>query len=451
MKKLSLVISAALISSTLALTSAPAHANLPLAVNGKTLPSLAPMLERTTPAVVSISVKGTHEVQQRVPDAFRFFFGNPRRGQESQERPFEGLGSGVIIDSDEGYIVTNNHVIAEADEILVTLKDGRQLEAKKIGADPESDIALLQVEADNLTEIKVSDSDQLRVGDFAVAIGSPFGLGQTVTSGIVSALGRAGLNVESFEDFIQTDAAINSGNSGGALVNLRGELIGINTAILGPNGGNVGIGFAIPSNMMKNLVGQILEFGEVRRGVLGVAGRSVNGEIAKAMELETTQGGFIEQVNPDSAAAEAGLKAGDVITKVNGKTVKTFAELRGKIGSLGAGKEVDLTVVRDGKEKRFTAKLKQAEAANVEAASLHRMLEGAELDNNADGKGVEISNVERGSPAESIGLKAGDIISGVNRTRTETIGDLRNYLKDHTGVLALNVVRGNRSMYLMIR
>lgn len=451
MKKLSLVISAALISSTLALTSAPAHANLPLAVNGKTLPSLAPMLERTTPAVVSISVKGTHEVQQRVPDAFRFFFGNPRRGQGSQERPFEGLGSGVIIDSDEGYIVTNNHVIAEADEILVTLKDGRQLEAKKIGADPESDIALLQVEADNLTEIKVSDSDQLRVGDFAVAIGSPFGLGQTVTSGIVSALGRAGLNVESFEDFIQTDAAINSGNSGGALVNLRGELIGINTAILGPNGGNVGIGFAIPSNMMKNLVGQILEFGEVRRGVLGVAGRSVNGEIAKAMELETTQGGFIEQVNPDSAAAEAGLKAGDVITKVNGKTVKTFAELRGKIGSLGAGKEVDLTIVRDGKTKQFTAKLKQAEAANVEAASLHRMLEGAELDNNAEGKGVEISSVERGSPAESIGLKAGDIISGVNRTPTETIGDLRNYLKDHTGVLALNVVRGNRSMYLMIR
>ncbi|MCH2056882.1 MAG: Do family serine endopeptidase [Thalassotalea sp.] len=451
MKKLSLVISAALISSTLALTSAPAHANLPLAVNGKTLPSLAPMLERTTPAVVSISVKGTHEVQQRVPDAFRFFFGNPRRGQESQERPFEGLGSGVIIDSDEGYIVTNNHVIAEADEILVTLKDGRQLEAKKIGADPESDIALLQVEADNLTEIKVSDSDQLRVGDFAVAIGSPFGLGQTVTSGIVSALGRAGLNVESFEDFIQTDAAINSGNSGGALVNLRGELIGINTAILGPNGGNVGIGFAIPSNMMKNLVGQILEFGEVRRGVLGVAGRSVNGEIAKAMELETTQGGFIEQVNPDSAAAEAGLKAGDVITKVNGKTVKTFAELRGKIGSLGAGKEVDLTIVRDGKTKQFTAKLKQAEAANVEAASLHRMLEGAELDNNAEGRGVEISSVEQGSPAESIGLKAGDIISGVNRTPTETIGDLRNYLKDHTGVLALNVVRGNRSMYLMIR
>ncbi|MFD2165007.1 Do family serine endopeptidase [Thalassotalea euphylliae] len=450
MKKLSLAISAALISGSIALTTAPAHANLPMAVEGQTLPSLAPMLERTTPAVVSISVKGTHEIQQRVPDAFRFFFGNPRNGQP-QERPFQGLGSGVIIDADEGYIVTNNHVVEEADEIMVTLKDGRQVEAKKIGADPGSDIALLQIDEDNLTEIKVADSDVLRVGDFTVAIGSPFGLGQTVTSGIVSALGRSGLNVESFEDFIQTDAAINSGNSGGALVNLRGELIGINTAIIGPNGGNVGIGFAIPSNMMKNLVSQIIEFGEVRRGVLGVAGRSVNGEIAKAMELETTQGGFIEQVTPDSAAAEAGLKAGDVITKVNGKTVRTFSELRGKIGSIGAGKKVKLTVVRDGKEKKFTVKLKQAEATNVEAASLHPMLDGAELDNSTDGKGINITDVERGSAAEAVGLKAGDIVTGVNRTRINTIGELRSYLKDHKGVLALNVLRGNRTMYLMIR
>ncbi|REL25664.1 Do family serine endopeptidase [Thalassotalea euphylliae] len=451
MKKLSLVISAALISGSIALSSSPAYANLPIVVEGQTLPSLAPMLERTTPAVVSISVKGTHEVNQRVPDAFRFFFGNPRRNQQPQERPFQGLGSGVIIDADEGYIVTNNHVVEEADEILVTLKDGRQLEAKKIGSDAESDIALLQVEDDNLTEIKMADSDRLRVGDFTVAIGSPFGLGQTVTSGIVSALGRSGLNIENFEDFIQTDAAINSGNSGGALVNLHGELIGINTAILGPNGGNVGIGFAIPSNMMNNLVNQIVEFGEVRRGVLGVAGRSVNGEIVKAMALETTQGGFVEQVVADSAAAEAGIKAGDVITEVNGKMVKTFAELRGKIGSIGAGKKVKLTVIRDGKKKKFTVKLKQANTANVEAASLHRMLEGAELDNNADGKGVEITEVERDSAAEAVGLKAGDMITGVNRQDIRTIAELRNYLKDNTGVLALKVVRGNRAMYLMIR
>ena len=287
MKNLSVIINSVLLSSTLAMASLPAHAALPQTVSGQNVPSLAPMLEQVTPGVVLISVRGTHEVQQRVPDAFKFFFGNPRQGQgQQQERQFRGLGSGVIIDADKGYIVTNSHVINDADEIQITLKDGRQLEAKKIGGDKASDIALLQIDADNLVEVKTADSDSLRVGDFAVAIGSPFGLGQTVTSGIVSALGRSGLNVENYEDFIQTDAAINSGNSGGALINLRGELIGINTAILGPNGGNVGIGFAIPSNMVENLVNQIIEFGEVRRGVLGVAGRSVNSEIAKAMELD---------------------------------------------------------------------------------------------------------------------------------------------------------------------
>lgn len=451
MKKLSFLISAALISSSLALSSAPTYANLPLSVEGQTMPSLAPMLERITPSVVSIAVKGTHEVDQRVPDAFKFFFGNPRNNNQPQERPFRGLGSGVIINADKGYIVTNNHVVEEADEIIVTLKDGRQLEAKKIGSDAESDIALLQIEADDITAIKVSDSDNLRVGDFAVAIGSPFGLGQTVTSGIVSALGRSGLNVENFEDFIQTDAAINSGNSGGALVNLRGELIGINTAILGPNGGNVGIGFAIPSNMMSNLVHQIVEFGEVRRGVLGVAGRSVNGEIAKAMELETSQGAFIEQVSPDSAAAEAGLQAGDVISKVNGKTVKSFSELRGKIGSIGAGKNVKLSIIRDGKNKQFTVKLKQAQSVNIEAENLHPMLKGAELDNASDGKGIEITSVEQNSPAYMVGLRGGDIIIGINRTPTENIAELRSYISDNKGVFALNVVRGNRTMYLMIR
>ena len=451
MKKFSVLISAAVVSSTLALTALPAHANLPLMVDGQQMPSLAPMLEQITPAVVSISVKGTQEVeQQNIPDAFRFFFGNPRRGQQQpQERPFRGLGSGVIINSKEGYVVTNNHVIDNADEILVTLKDGRQVEAKKLGSDEASDIALLQIEADDLTAIKVADSDSLRVGDFTVAIGSPFGLGQTVTSGIVSALGRSGLNIENFEDFIQTDAAINSGNSGGALVNLRGELIGINTAILGPNGGNVGIGFAIPSNMMNNLVSQIIEFGEINRGVLGVSGRSVNGEIAKALELETNQGGFIEQVVPDSAADEAGIKAGDVITKVNGKMVKSFSELRGKIGSIGAGKKVKITVARDGREKTFNVKLKKAESANIEAAVLHPMLDGAELENGT--KGIEITDVEQGSPAAAIGLQADDVIVGINRKRIENIGELRNFLKDHKGVFALNIQRNNANLFLMIR
>lgn len=456
MKKLSIIslpalLGAVLLSSSIIPHTANAFAIWPSSVEGKAMPSLAPMLEKSTPAVVSIAVKGTHEVKQNVPNIFRFF-GNPNQNpNQAQQRPFRGLGSGVIIDAKEGYIVTNNHVIEKADEILITLKDGRQVEAKKIGSDADSDIALLQVDADNLTEIKIADSDKLRVGDFAIAIGSPFGLGQTVTSGIVSALGRSGLNIEDYEDFIQTDAAINSGNSGGALVNLRGELIGINTAILGPNGGNIGIGFAIPSNMMNNLAKQIIEFGEVHRGVLGVSGRSVNSEIAKAMELETNQGGFIEQVSPESAADEAGIKPGDVITKVNGKSIKTFNELRGKIGSIGAGKEVDLTIVRNGKEKEFTVKLKQSQANNVAAASIHRMFEGAKLENKNNNKGVIVSKVEDDSPAQMVGLQEGDLITAINRTRIKNVADLRSYLKDKKGVFAVNIIRDNYSQYLMIR
>lgn len=451
MKKLSLLISAALVSSSFALTSLPAHSALPSSVDGQSVPSLAPMLEQVTPAVVSISVKGTQEVKQQVPDAFRYFFGRPRGGQQAQERPFQSQGSGVIIDAGEGYVVTNNHVVDQADEITVTLKDGRQITAKKLGSDAASDIALLQIEADDLTEIKVADSDKLRVGDFTVAIGNPFGLNQTVTSGIVSALGRSGLNIENYEDFIQTDAAINSGNSGGALVNLRGELIGINTAILGPNGGNVGIGFSIPSNMMKNLVNQIIEFGEIRRGVLGVIGGNVNSEIAKAMELETNQGGFVQQVVPDSAADEAGIKAGDVIVAINDKPVKSFNEIRGKIGTIGAGKKVKITLIRDGDKEVVTAKLKKADAPSIAAKAIHRMLEGATLENAEDNGGVEITGVEKGSPADAVGLKNGDIILGVNRSRTKNVADLRSFFDDKEGVFALNVLRDDATLYVMIR
>jgi serine protease Do/serine protease DegQ len=453
MKNLSVLINTVLLSSTIAMASLPVQAAMPQSLNGQTMPSLAPMLEQVTPGVVLISVRGTHEVEQRVPDAFKFFFGNPRQNQGQQkERQFRGLGSGVILDADKGYIVTNSHVINDADEIQITLKDGRQLEAKKIGGDEASDIALLQIDADDLIAVKVADSDRIRVGDFAVAIGSPFGLGQTVTSGIVSALGRSGLNIENYEDFIQTDAAINSGNSGGALINLRGELIGINTAILGPNGGNVGIGFAIPSNMVQNLVNQIIEFGEVRRGVLGVAGRSVNSEIAKAMELEVNQGAFVEQVTKDSAADDAGIRAGDVITKINGKMIKTFNELRGKIGSIGAGKTIKITVIRkDGKEKTYNVTLKKSEMAKIEAVSLHRMLDGAELENNDQGNGIVVAEIADNSPAAAVGLRKGDIINGINRQRINNIGELRSYLNDHKGVFALNVQRNNSSLFLMIR
>jgi len=451
MKKLSVLATSILLSGSVAFASLPAQANLPFSVSGQQLPSLAPMLTKVTPGVVLISVTGTHVDKQKIPEAFKFFFGNPNKGQPKQ-REFRGLGSGVIINADKGYIVTNNHVINEADEIQITLKDGRQIKAKKIGADESSDIALLQIDADNLTEVKLSDSDNLQVGDFAVAIGSPFGLGQTVTSGIISALGRSGLNRQNYEDFIQTDAAINSGNSGGALINLRGELVGINTAILGPNGGNVGIGFAIPSNMVDNIVKQIIEFGEVRRGYLGVLGRSINGEIAKALELDSSQGGFIEEVVQDSAADKAGIEAGDIIVAVNGKTVKTFAQIRGKIGSIGAGKNVELTVIKkDGSTINYDVTLKKAETAKVEAASIHKMFDGAELENNANNEGIDIKSVEENSPAALIGLKTGDRISGINRTSIKSIGELRSYINDNKGVFALNVVRRNSTLFLMIR
>ncbi len=361
MKKPMLAFTALALSLSTTLAPMPATAALPLSVDSQQLPSLAPMLEQVTPAVVSIAVEGKHVSKQRIPEAFRYFFGPDMPAEQTQERPFRGLGSGVIINADKGHIVTNYHVINGADKIKVQLHDGREYDAELIGGDQMSDIALLKLEqAKNLTAIKLADSDSIRVGDFSVAIGNPFGLGQTVTSGIVSALGRSGLNIENFENFIQTDAAINSGNSGGALVNLRGELIGINTAILGPNGGNIGIGFAIPSNMMKNLTEQIVEFGEVKRGMLGVQGGEVTSELAEALGYEASKGAFVSQVVADSAADKAGLAAGDIIVSINKKEIATFGELRAKIATLGAGKKVAIGIVRDGKAMSFDVVLGEA-------------------------------------------------------------------------------------------
>nr|WP_275425518.1 DegQ family serine endoprotease [Saliniradius amylolyticus] len=434
------------------------HAALPFfGEDEKQVPSLAPMLEEITPAVVSISVKGTQVSRQQIPEMFKFFFGPNMPDEQRQERPFRGLGSGVIIDAEKGYVVTNNHVVDNADEIVVKLTDGRELEAKKIGSDERSDIALLQVDADNLTAVTVADSDKLRVGDFVVAIGNPFGLNQTVTSGIVSALGRTNLNIVgngSYEDFIQTDAAINRGNSGGALVNLNGELIGINTAIYGPNGGNVGIGFAIPSTMMKNLVDQIVQYGEVRRGLLGIIGGNLDSDLAQAMNIGINQGAFVREVSPDSAAEKGGIQAGDIITSVDGKDIRSFTELRAKIGTLGAGTEVELTLLREGETRKVKVVLDEFAAQDVAARQLHPLLEGATF---ADGEteqglaGVEVSELAPRSPAAQLGLKEGDVIVGLNRQRVESVAALRNYLKDHEGVVALNVKRGRKSLYLVIR
>lgn len=442
----------AVVASSLGM-SATTQAGLPFFSDSKQeMPSLAPMLEEATPAVVSIAVEGTQTARRQVPEMFRYFFNAPQ--EQVQERPFKGLGSGVIIDADKGYVVTNNHVVDNADEITVKLKDGRELKAKKLGADEQSDIALLKIEPDELTALPIANSDEIRVGDYAIAIGNPFGLTQTVTSGIVSALGRSGLNIGGYEDFIQTDAAINRGNSGGALVNLRGELIGINTAIFGPNGGNVGIGFAIPSNMMKSLVDQIAEYGEVRRGLLGILGSDVDAGLADAMEAEVNKGAFISEVQPDTAAAKADLQAGDIITAVNGRAIRSFRELAARISSMGAGAEVELTILRKGETQKIAVVLDDAADTQVTAAQIHPALQGAELANGTDAagnEGVEVAELERGSPAARIGLQPEDVIVGVNRNRVTGVSEFRNALDEAQGVIALNVKRGNSTLYLLIR
>lgn len=446
------LVTVSILAAFLLAQPAPAQAKLPFFGAGdQEMPSLAPMLENVTPAVVNISVAGSREVRQRLPGLEQFL----GRGSElRQEQPFRGLGSGVIIDAKKGYVVTNHHVINEASDIQVTLKDGRSYKAKKIGEDPESDIALLQIEAEDLLQVELADSDALRVGDFTIAIGNPFGLGQTVTSGIVSALGRGGLGIEGYEDFIQTDAAINSGNSGGALVNLKGQLIGINTAILGPNGGNIGIGFAIPANMMKNLVAQFIEYGEVRRGALGIRGGDLNSEIAKAMKTKTNKGGWVQEVIPGSAADKAGLKSGDIITHLNGKQIGSFTEVRAKIATLGVGKEIALGILRDDKALTVKVTLEAAEATTAEAKVLHPMLAGASL---TDGKtpdgenGVVVDEVAARSPAEALGLEKGDVIVGVSRSRVSTTKELREILGKSSGIIALQVQRGNRILYVLIR
>ena len=456
MKKKSLLFSALAISMGLALSSLPAaNAALPAVVAGQQLPSLAPMLEKVLPAVVSVHIEGTQVQRQRIPEEFKFFFGPNVPSEKQSTRPFEGLGSGVIINAQKGYVLTNNHVINNADKIRVQLNDGREYEAKLLGRDEQTDIALLQLnDAKNLKEIKMADSDQLRVGDFAVAVGNPFGLGQTATSGIISALGRSGLNLEGLENFIQTDASINRGNSGGALVNLNGELIGINTAILAPGGGNIGIGFAIPSNMAQNLAQQLIEFGEVKRGLLGIKGSEMTSEMAKAFKVDAQRGAFVSEVLPKSAAAKADIKAGDVLISLDGKPINSFAELRAKIGTTAPGKTVKIGLLRNGKQQEVSVVLDNSSTSTTSAETLSPALQGASLTNGQlkdGGKGVQIEDVAKDSPAAQVGLQKGDIIVGVNRERVENITQLGKILESKPSVLALNIVRGEDTIYLLLR
>lgn len=457
MKKTTLLLSALTVSLGLTFSSVPAvNAALPVTVAGEQLPSLAPMLDKVLPAVVSVYVEGTQVQRQRIPEEFKFFFGPNMPSEQQSTRPFEGLGSGVIINADKGYVVTNNHVINNANKIRVQLNNGKEYQAKLIGRDEQSDIALLQLtdaQPKDLTSIKMADSDALRVGDFAVAVGNPFGLGQTATSGIVSALGRSGLNLEGLENFIQTDASINRGNSGGALVNLNGELIGINTAILAPSGGNVGIGFAIPSNMVQSLTEQLIQYGEVKRGMLGIKGSEMTAEMAKAFKVDAQRGAFVSEVMPKSAAAQAGIKSGDVIISLDGKTIGSFAELRAKVATAGAGKKVKMGLLREGKPLEVTVELQNNDQSSTNAESLIPSLQGATFNNGETKgtKGVVIKDVTKGSAAEKSGLQAGDVIIGINSDRIQNIGELRKILDSKPNILALNILRGEDNIYLILR
>lgn len=477
MKKTTLAMSALALSLGLALSPlAMAAETASSAATAQQMPSLAPMLEKVMPSVVSINVEGSTTVNTpRMPRNFQQFFGDNspfcQDGSPFQSSPFcqgggagddgqgggqqqkfMALGSGVIIDAAKGYVVTNNHVVDNANTIKVQMSDGRKFDAKVVGKDPRSDIALIQIQdPKNLTAIKLADSDALRVGDYTVAIGNPFGLGETVTSGIVSALGRSGLNAENYENFIQTDAAINRGNSGGALVNLNGELIGINTAILAPDGGNIGIGFAIPSNMVKNLTAQMVQYGQVKRGELGIMGTELNSELAKAMKVDAQRGAFVSQVMPNSSAAKAGIKAGDVITSLNGKPISSFAALRAEVGSMPIGSKVTLGLLREGKPVNVSMELQQSSQNQVDSSTIFSGIEGAEMSNKGADKGVVVNNVKANSPAARIGLKKGDVIMGANQQPVKNIAELRKILDSKPSVLALNIQRGDTSIYLLMQ
>jgi len=415
------------------------------------VPSLAPLIEDVTPAVVNIAVMSAspEEDNPLMQDPFfRRFFGLPDRPE-----PQLSAGSGVIVDAANGYVLTNHHVIKGAREVMVTLKDRRQLQAQVVGSDAGTDIAVLRIQSGRLKALPFGDSESLRVGDYALAIGNPFGLGQTVTSGIISALGRSGLNIEGYEDFIQTDAAINPGNSGGALVNLKGELIGINTAIIGPSGGNVGIGFAVPSNMARSVMMQIIRYGEVRRGRFGASSQDVTPELAQAMDLATGEGVVIVDVSDESPAERAGLRRGDVVTHVNGRRVRSSADLRNQVGLTPIGEELELRILRGREARTLRAKIEAVHASGGRGQTVPELAGAAVADYERNGKSqaVAVVRVERNSPAWGHGLRDGDIIAGVNRRRVRSVEELLSALKNTQRPLYLQIVRGDARFAIQVR
>ena len=433
----------------------PAHPALPLELpGGQALPTLAPMLDRVNPAVVNIATSTTVPVRNPLFEDpfFRRFFNVPDRQRYRQTR---SAGSGVVVDAGRGYIVTNNHVVQRADNIDVTFSDGRLLEAAMVGSDPQVDLAVLKVNPDELVEIGFADSDELRVGDFVVAIGNPFGLNQTVTSGIISALGRSGLGIEGYEDFIQTDASINPGNSGGALVDLNGGLVGINTAIFAPSGGNVGIGFAIPSNMVRAVMEQLIDHGEVRRGHLGIVVQNLAPQLAEAFDVDYREGVLVVEVMPESSAEAAGLEAGDIITRVREREVSNVDEFKSQTATIFIGDKVNLGVLRDGRSRKLELDVKEDDLEKVRGARIDRRLSGTELQNFRDqeevGAGVLVTGVEADSKAARAGLRPGDVIVEANRQAIRDLRNLREAVRLNAEQVLLRVYRSGRFGYIGIR
>ena len=412
--------------------------------------SLAPMLEQVTPAVVSI------RVSKAMPTS--------GRGSEQMGRPYAtGAGSGVIVDAAEGLIITNHHVVDGASRITVRLSDERTLEATLLGSDPGTDVALLQVEAQDLIEIAFADVSTVAVGDYVVAIGNPFGIGQTVTSGIVSALGRAGINNDNYEDFIQTDAAINLGNSGGALVDMEGNLIGINTAIISGSGGSNGIGFAVPTDMVASVMEHLKRDGEVRRGLLGVAIADATPDIVAALEVDVDYGAVVTSVMPNSAAEMAGVQLSDVIVEIDGKEVRGSRQLRNMVGLMRQDQLVELVLYRDGIRESVQARIGgssgQAIAANsaVDIRNEFRgaRLEGVKEDNKYVNQGVEVVSLSQFEDAWAAGLREGDVIVEVNR---RSIADLEAFNRatsasaanSRNSISALTVIREGRRILMFL-
>ena len=459
MKPTAMLLLRLLALASVCLWTLAATAGLPPAIDGDALPSLAPMLENVTPAVVNIASEGHVEMQLNPlfnDPFFRRFFNVP---DQPLSRKTQSLGSGVIVDAAQGLILTNNHVIANADKVMVNLRDGRNFKAELVGSDPDSDVAVIKIKATKLTALRLADSDKLRVGDFVVAIGNPFGLGQTVTSGIVSALARSGLGITGYDDLIQTDASINPGNSGGALVILRGELVGINTAIYSQSGGNVGIGFAIPVNMAHQIMLQLVSHGQVKRGYLGAQFQDLNPELAEAFGLHADKGAVVVDVTDGSPAAGAGLVPGDVITHINGRAIANAAELRNHIGLIRSGEKVEVGLLREGVPARATLVIADRDQG-VSASGQFRNERFADTtmgeipqDSPAAGRlqGVMAYKVDRGSRAWLAGLRAGDIILSVNRQRTPSLSAFLAVVNQAQGALLLSVHRGSQSAYLVIK